>query len=98
MSTSKPAEPGAVKAKILVCHGAEDQFISQDAIDKFKAEMQKAKADFQFIAYPEATHSFTNPDADTFGKKFNLPLAYNAEADQKSWADMQKFFDEIFEK
>lgn len=98
LSTSKPASPGAIKAKILVCHGVEDQFISQDQINNFKAEMQKAKADFKFIAYPGATHSFTNPDADTFGKKFSLPLAYNAEVDQKSWADMQKFFKEIFEK
>ncbi|MCZ6679207.1 MAG: dienelactone hydrolase family protein, partial [Candidatus Poribacteria bacterium] len=25
LSTSKPAQPGAIKAKILVCHGADDQ-------------------------------------------------------------------------
>ena len=98
LATSKPAQPGAVKAKILVCHGAEDQFITQEQIDEFKEEMQNAKADFQFISYERAMHSFTNPDADTFGEKFKLPLAYNADADKKSWADMQKFFKTIFEK
>ena len=60
--------------------------------------MQNAKADFQFISYEGAMHSFTNPDADTFGEKFKLPLAYNADADKKSWADMRKFFKTIFEK
>ena len=96
LSTAKPAKPGTVKAKILVCHGAEDQFITGEQIDKFKEEMKKAKADFQFISYPGATHSFTNPEADTFAKKFGMPLAYNAEADEKSWEDMQKFFKAIF--
>jgi len=34
-------------------------------------------------------HSFTNPNADKSG----VPgLAYNAAADQKSWAELLKFF------
>jgi dienelactone hydrolase len=44
------------------------------------------------IAYPGAKHSFTNPEADAFGKQFNLPLAYNEEADHASWKEMQEFF------
>ena len=98
LSTTQPAQPGAVKAKILVCHGAADRFISQEQIDQFKAEMKKAKADFQFISYPGAKHSFTNPDADTYAKKFGLGVGYHGEADRKSWADMQNFFKTIFEK
>lgn len=58
--------------------------------------MKAAGADFQFISYPGAIHSFTNPDADAYAKKFNLPLAYNAEADKKSWKELQKFFNTIF--
>jgi len=57
-------------------------------------------ADDPFVK-PEAIdsfrHSFTNPGADENGKKFDLPLAYNKEADQKSWQDMLKFFEEIFD-
>jgi dienelactone hydrolase len=98
LSTPKPAQPGAVKAKILVCHGADDQFIPLEQIDRFKEEMKNAKADFQFISYPGATHSFTNPDADAFAKKFGMPIGYNAEADKNSWADMQKFFKTIWGK
>ena len=60
--------------------------------------MIDAKANFEFISYPGAKHSFTNPDADKYGKEFNLPLAYNKEADEQSWKDMQAFFNEIFKK
>lgn len=41
-------------------------------------------------------HSFTNPDADAYGKKFDLPLRYNADADQRSWKEMKTFFRKIF--
>jgi hypothetical protein len=34
-------------------------------------------------------HSFTNPEATEIGKKFKMPLAYNAKADKESWADMR---------
>jgi dienelactone hydrolase len=94
--TQTPAQAGKVKAKVLVCHGADDQFITPEQIDGLKKEMAEAKVDFQFISYPGATHSFTNPEADAYAKQFNLPLAYNADADKKSWEDMQAFFKKIF--
>ena len=50
------------------------------------------------ISYIGAVHSFTNPEADVYGKKFNLPLAYNADADRKSWEELKKFFGMIFKK
>ena len=37
-SFHKPAA-GEVKAKVLVCHGAADEFVPQSDIDNFKAEM-----------------------------------------------------------
>jgi len=43
-------------------------------------------------------HSFTNPDADKLGKQFNLPLAYNEEADKKSWEELRNFLRTIFMK
>jgi dienelactone hydrolase len=64
----------------------------------FFQEMKKAGVDFKFVSYPGAKHSFTNPDADTYAKKFNLPLGYNAEADRRSWQDMQDFLEESFTK
>jgi dienelactone hydrolase len=81
-----------------VLHGADDKFITPEQIEALKQEMKNAGADFRFIAYPGAVHGFTNPDADILGKKFNLPLAYNAEADKKSWEELKKFLEAIFNK
>ena len=60
--------------------------------------MTAAGADFRFITYPGALHSFTNPEADAFGKKFNMPIGYNAQADRESWDELKKFLKAIFEK
>ena len=98
LAAVKRATAGKVKAKIRVYNGEDDKFSPQQAIDAFMQEMRDAKVDFQFINYPGAIHSFTNPDADELGKKFGLPMAYNAEADKRSWADMTNFFAEVFKK
>jgi dienelactone hydrolase len=90
--TQTPAKPGAVKAKVLVLNGADDPFIKPEHIEAFKKEMQAAGVDYRFINYEGAVHAFTNPAATENGKKFNLPLAYNGEADRKSWEEMQHFF------
>ncbi len=92
-----PAEEGKTKAKVLVCHGAADKFISEEEIKKFRDNMDAMKVDYTFIAYPDATHAFSNPDATENGKKFNIPIAYNKAADTKSWNDMKDFFKKIFQ-
>lgn len=94
LAPAKPAQPGSVKARIVVFNGADDKFVSAEAIEAFKKEMAEAKADFRFENLPGAIHSFTNPDSTEMGKKFNMPLAYNAAADQKSWAELQGFLKE----
>lgn len=97
LGTSEPAQPGKVKAKVLVLNGDADPFTRPEQIAAFKQEMNAAGADYKFIGYPGAKHSFTNPAADSFGQKFNLPLQYNAEADKQSWEELQIFFAGIFE-
>ena len=96
LGTANPAKPSSVKAKVLVLNGATDPFVSPEQIAQFKKEMDSAGVDYKFVSYEGAKHAFTNPDADTFGKKFNMPLEYNASADQQSWAEMQLFFKKIF--
>ncbi len=91
-----PAAKGVVKGKILVCHGADDKFVSEEDISKFKKNLDEVQVPYQFIVYPNATHAFTNPDATATGKKFNMPIAYNEAADKKSWTDMKKFLKSIF--
>ncbi len=94
-SMQKPG-PGEVKAKILVCHGAADEFIPDEAIVNFKKEMEEASADFEFVDYQGALHGFTNPAADERGKAFNLPLAYDEKADLQSWQAMESHFEKVF--
>ncbi len=92
-----PAEAGKTKAKILVCHGAADKFVSEEEVNNFRHNLDSVKAEYTFIAYPDATHAFTNSQSTANGKKFNIPIAYNAAADKKSWEDMKVFFKTIFE-
>jgi dienelactone hydrolase len=96
LSSVRPAQAGKVKAKALVLTGAADKFVPPEQVETFKQQMKAAGADFRVVAYPGATHSFTNPDADALGKKFNMPIAYNAEADKKSWDEMKSFLSTIF--
>lgn len=89
-------EEGAVKAKVLVCNGADDPFIPEQQIADFKTVMDAAGVDYNYISYPGAVHSFTSKYADEFAEKFNMPLAYQAEADSASWAEMTALFDSTF--
>lgn len=98
LSTDTPAKPGIVKASVLVLHGADDPFVTPEQVEQFKKEMQSAGVDFRFVAYPGAKHSFTNPEADSYGEKFNLPLKYDPEADKQSWVEMRKLFKYLFQK
>jgi dienelactone hydrolase len=90
------ATKGDVHARILVCNGADDSFVPKKAIDEFMQEMKNAKVDYRFINYPGAIHSFTNPQADEYAKKFNLKIGYNEKADKRSWEDMKAFFKKTF--
>ena len=93
-----PADKQKLKAKILVCHGAADKFVSEKDVDNFKHEMDSIHADYTFKIYANATHAFTNPDATKTGKEFNMPIEYNEAADKASWIDMQNFLTRLFEK
>ena len=98
LATKAPATPGSVKAKILVEHGALDSMVTSENVAAFKAEMDKAGADYQFVNLEGAKHGFSNPDADrlSHGDHGGPDIGYNKAADEKSWADMQAFFKKIF--
>ena len=93
LATQTPAEPGKVKARILVLAGGADPFVPPEQVAAFEKEMQAAGARFEVVSYPGAKHGFTNPDAGVYG----MPqLAYDAAADRQSWAAMLKLFREVF--
>jgi len=84
--------PQSIKAKILVLNGADDPLVKPDQIEAFKKDMAAAKADYHFVNLPGAVHAYTNPEATAAGKKFNMPIAYNAKADKEAKAQADKFF------
>ena len=88
-----PAQKGTIKPRILVLTGADDPMAPPLLVDAFKKEMDAAGARYQAISYPGAKHAFTNPDA---GKAGMDALAYDADADRKSWAELLKFFASVF--
>jgi dienelactone hydrolase len=98
LAVVKPDKPTPIKAAVRVYNGADDKFIPAEAIEALKKEMADQKVDFKFVNYPGAVHAFTNPESTENGKKFNLPLAYNAAADKASWEDMKGFLKDIFKK
>lgn len=91
-------EKGKTTAKILVLNGAADPFVTPEQIAAYTEAMDKAEADYQFVNYEGAVHAFTSRGADAYGEKFGLPLAYNKEADEKSWEAMKALFSEVFKK
>jgi dienelactone hydrolase len=79
-----------------VFNGAADPFAPPEVVAAFEKEMQQAGVDYQVQSYPGVKHSFTNPQADEFARRFDMPLAYDKHADQDSWQRTQVFFNEIF--
>ena len=93
LETGKPAEAGAIKARLLVCHGDADPLVPRPQVLTFWDEMDAAGADWHFHAYSGVKHGFTDPGSDARGL---AAIGYNASADRQSWTALTSFFDEIF--
>lgn len=96
LTTDHPVKPGEIKGYLYVANGADDPLVKPEDIEAFNQEMQAAGVNYSFQNFPGAKHAFTNPKATELGKKFGLPLAYNAEADRLSWRQMLRLFDTAF--
>jgi dienelactone hydrolase len=95
LATPDPAKLSVVKAEVLALNGADDPMSPPSDRTGFTDEMTRAAVKFESIDYPGATHAFTNPAATEIGKKFKLPVAYNAEADKKSFNKMKDFLKRV---
>jgi dienelactone hydrolase len=98
LGTGAAAAPGSVKAEVLVFNGAADPFVKPEQITAFQSEMESAGVNYRFASYPGAKHSFTNPDATAVGQRFDMPLAYDLEADHLSWLAFQQALEEMYGK
>ncbi len=93
LSTAAPkTDARAIKARVLVCIGADDPMIPAEQRAEFETEMRDAGVDWQMHVYGNTVHSFTNQQA----AKRHMPdaIRYSAEADARSWVSLQELFSE----
>ena len=95
LDTPNPADARNIRGKVLALHGADDPHVPPEQVAAFQQEMRQAKVDWEMVYYGGAVHAFTNPDS---GNDPSKGVAYNAEADRRSWEEMKLFFAEIFGK
>jgi dienelactone hydrolase len=95
LATGRPAEPGAVQARLLVCHGALDPHVPLDHVTAFAEEMSAAGADWQLIMYGGALHGFTHRHAQPGATP---GVAYNPLADDRSFTATRAFLAEVFQE
>lgn len=79
------------KAKVLIAHGWDDPMAPAEDVVAVGHEFTKAGCDWQIHAYGQTTHAFTNP-----GAPGNETLAYNADADRRSWQSTIDLLGEVF--
>jgi dienelactone hydrolase len=94
LATPRPAQPAAVRARVLACHGALDPHVPMADVARFAEEMDHAQADWQLIMYGGAMHGFTHSRAVPGA----MPgVAYDARADQRSFLAARTFLAQALE-
>lgn len=88
LNTPTPNEANKIKGPVLVLHGADDPKVPPQEVSAFREEMKRGNVNYEIIEYPDAVHSFTNPQA---GNDKSSGSAYNATADKESWQAFQDF-------
>ncbi len=91
-TTAPKTDAKAIKARVLVCIGADDPLIPAAQRADFESEMREGGVDWQMHLYGGTVHSFTNKEAT----KRNMPdtIRYSPESDARSWASMQQLLAE----
>jgi dienelactone hydrolase len=84
-----------VRAKLLVCTGAQDPLVPWTALTSFQNNVRKGGVNWELDIYARAKHSFTRPDAAA--RSTPDRSGYDAQADRRSRRAMLAFLSEIFE-
>ena len=92
LTSPLPASPGAVKAALLVLHGARDPIAPKAERDAFEAEMDAAGCAWRMMTFGGLVHSFCEEDADMPGVAM-----YDAAAARVSYGMIASFLAEAFQ-
>ncbi len=84
------ANAALIPAKVLVLHGFNDPLAPPDAMVALGRELTESGADWQLHAYGHTGHAFTAPGS------FGPGMAYQPDADRRSWQALGNFLEELF--
>lgn len=93
LDSPNPADGKNIRAKVLALHGGADPNVPQDQVAAFCREMEENGVDWQLVVFGHAVHGFTQREA---GNDPSKGVAYNADADRRSWEYMRTFLREVF--
>ncbi len=91
LKTAQPAQKGAIKANVLVTHGAPDPVVPKADRDAFEAEMDAAGAKWQMHVFSGALHAYTDQGADVPGI-----AAWDAPTTRQTYALVHQFIADAF--
>jgi dienelactone hydrolase len=95
LRTARPQDAKNIKAAVLICTGSEDREANAEDRAAFEQEMRDGGVtDWRLSLYGNVYHSFTNPDADGYGKPDYA--RYDARAHRRSWTEMHHCLEEAF--
>jgi len=93
LSNPTAADDANIKCRVLALQGGDDPFVTAKDVMAFENGMRTAAVNWEVVQYGGAVHSYTNPDS---GNDKSKGVAYNAQADRRSWQAMKGFLAEIF--
>lgn len=91
LSTDHPMQPGTFKGRVFIATGLADPRVPAQQIQAATDEMNHAGVSLKLLTFAGAKHEFTNPKADEYGRRFDLPDAYDPKADRISWQALLDF-------
>lgn len=95
LAAPKPEDAKNIRGKVLILHGAIDPYVTPEEVNAFMNEMNAAKVDYQFVAYANTVHAFTEKGA---GDDISKGAAYNALSEKRSLVAMKDFVTEVAQK
>jgi dienelactone hydrolase len=93
LGTARSQDAANIKAKVLVCIGADDPIVPAEQRAAFEKEMTEGGVDWRMNLYGGAGHSFTNPAVNALNRS---GFAYHEPTARRSWRAMIDLFDEAF--
>lgn len=91
LSPSLAEDSKNITGRVLVLHGDIDPYVPPEHVSTWLAAMRGTPADYQFVSYGGAVHSFTDPTAASPGQ-----AQYHPAVAARAFAAMHALLQEVF--